>query len=136
MSKENEADFQAATQCWCYEGEFDKPKNAKVRNHCHILGHYIGAAHQSCNLHMKPWITPIPVVVHNLKGYDSHLMILEAAKVSGRITCIPNNSEKYISFSIGQLRFLDSFQFMSSSLDKLVEATDTVDFKITKSCFL
>ena len=37
-----------------------------------------------------------------------------------RISCIPNNMEKYISFSIGSLRFIDSLQFLNSSLDKLV----------------
>lgn len=46
-----------------------------------------------------------------------------------------NNSEKYISFSIGQLNFLDSFQFMASSLEKLEDATDKADLKITKSVF-
>ena len=53
----------------------------------------------------------------------------------GNITCIASNAEKYISFNIGQLKFLDSFQFMASSLEKLVEATDKADFKITKSEF-
>ena len=47
----------------------------------------------------------------------------------GNITCIVNNAEKYISFSIGQPKFLDSFQFMASSLEKLVEATDKADLK-------
>ncbi len=57
------------------------------------------------------------------------------AKVTGNIRCIPNNTEKYISFSLGQLKFLDSFQFMASSLEKLVEATDKDDFNITKAEF-
>ena len=41
----------------------------------------------------------------------------------------------YISFSVGQLKFLDSFQFMGSSLAKLVDATDKDDFKITQNSF-
>ena len=53
----------------------------------------------------------------------------------GNITCIPNNAEKYISFSVGQLKFLDSFQFMASSLEKLVDATDKSDFKLTRKEF-
>ena len=56
-------------------------------------------------------------------------------KIAGRLSCIPNNTEKYISFSIGQLKFLDSFQFMGSSLAKLVDATDKDDFKITQNSF-
>ena len=36
---------------------------------------------------------------------------------------------------MGQLKFLDSFQFMASSLAKLVDATDKDDFKITQNSF-
>ena len=37
------------------------------------------------------------------------------------INTIPNNMEKYMAFMLGNhLTFTDSFQFMSSSLDKLV----------------
>ena len=38
------------------------------------------------------------------------------------MSCIPNNAEKCISFSLGQLRFIDSAQFLLASLDKLVAA--------------
>jgi len=46
----------------------------KIRDHCHLTGKYRGAAHNICNLHYK---VPnfIPVVFHNLSGYDSHLFI-------------------------------------------------------------
>ena len=37
-----------------------------------------------------------------------------------KLTCIPNNMEKYISFSMGNLRFIDSLQFLNASLEKLV----------------
>lgn len=44
-----------------------------------------------------------------------------AAKFKNKtINCIPNNMEKYISFLIGHLDFLDSLQFMTASLEKLV----------------
>ena len=56
-------------------------------------------------------------------------------KITGRLSCIPNNTEKYISFSLGQLKFLDCIQFMASSLAKLVDATDKDDFKITRNSF-
>ena len=137
MSEKNEKDFQSATQCWICQKEFNDEKNPKVRDHCHILGQYRGPAHKICNvkLAIKPWITPIPVVFHNLKGYDSHLIMQQIHKITGRLSCISNNTEKYISFSVGQLKFLDSFQFMGSSLAKLVDATDKDDFKITQNSF-
>ncbi len=39
----------------------------------------------------------------------------------GSIKCIPQNFEKYISFSLGSLRFIDSVGFMASSLENLTE---------------
>ena len=53
------------------------------------------------------------------------------SKVEGRMSCIPNNTEKYISFSLGQLRFIDSAQFLQASLSKLVDANKPEAFHIT-----
>ena len=36
---------------------------------------------------------------HNLSGYDSHLFIRNLGKTEGNIKCIPNNEERYTSFS-------------------------------------
>ena len=66
----------------------------------------------------------IPVIFHNLKGYDGHLLMQAMARVRGEIKCIPTNTEKYISFSLGNLRFVDSVNFLLSSLDKLVKGID------------
>ncbi|KAK3719343.1 hypothetical protein QZH41_000529 [Actinostola sp. cb2023] len=84
-----------------------------------------GAAHNACNLKLRlsPKTTTIPVVFHNLRGYDSHLLMQAISKVEGRVSCIPNNTEKYISFSLDQLRFIDSAQFLLASLDKLLGQT-------------
>ena len=51
--------------------------------------------------------------MHNLKGYDGHLIFQKVKPKDGRINVIANNSERYISFSIGRLKFLDSMQFLS-----------------------
>ena len=60
-----------------------------------------GATCQACNLQLKP-PSFIPVIMHNLKGYDSHLLLSEATTLKNKkITCIPSNMEKYLSFSIG-----------------------------------
>ena len=73
-------------------------KMLKVRHHCHFTGEYRGAAHNSCNLQRrKPLI--LPVIFHNLQGYDSHLFIKQLAKVKGSLSCIPSTEEKYTSFS-------------------------------------
>lgn len=61
-----------------------------------------------------------------MSGYDSHLIIKKVAKfVEGRISVIPQTMERYISFTKYvkddkiSLRFIDSFRFMASSLEKL-----------------
>ena len=104
-----------------------------MRDHCHITGKYRGAAHNACTLKLRlnPKTTTIPVVFHNLRGCDSHLLMQAISKVEGRVSCIPNNTEKYISFSLGQLRFIDSAQFLLASLDKLVAANPPEAFQIT-----
>ena len=72
--------------------------NDKVRDHCHLTGKYRGAAHKDCNLKYQiPKF--IPILFHNLSGYDSHLFIKKLSGSSGKLNCIPNNEEKYISFS-------------------------------------
>ena len=100
-------------------------KNPKVRDHCHYSGKYRGAAHRNCNLQYNiP--SYIPVVFHNLSGYDAHLFIKEL-EAYGKMNVIAKNKEDYISFStqidLGdkkiELRFIDSFKFMSSSLNSL-----------------
>lgn len=86
------------------------------------------------------------MVFHNLSGYDSHLFIKNLGACDGNINCIPNNEEKYISFSKEvvvdsyivkegkeevvkqQLKFIDSFKFMAFSLEKL-------SGNLEKSCF-
>ena len=81
-----------------------------VRVHDHMTGRYRGAAHNECNFKLKlnHKTAPIPVIFHNLKGYDGHLLMQAMTSVQGEIKCIPTNTEKYISFSLGNLRFIDS----------------------------
>ena len=66
----------------------------------------------------------IPVILHNLKGYDSHLIMKDVTRVyaSNSIDVIPTTSEKFLSFQIGIHRFLDSLQFLTASLDTLVQS--------------
>ena len=129
--------FNNATKCWICKGEFDDTVDKKVKDHCHYTGRFRGAAHNSCNLkYKKPKF--IPVVFHNLSGYDSHLFIKNLGYTDGNIDCIPNNEEKYISFTKNtvtgsytnkegkdkpikhKIRFIDSFKFMSDNLESLV----------------
>ena len=122
-----------STPCHIYNEELGKDW---VRDHCHLSGKLRGAAHKVCNLKYK---VPkfIPVVCHNLPGYDSHQFITTLGNSEGDISSIPNDEENYISFMkqviVGkfvnkegkdvnvkrELRFIDSLRIMASSLDKL-----------------
>ena len=60
--------------------------------------------------------------MHNLKKYYSYLIIQEVGKFNFKISVIPNGLEKYMSFNINnKLIFIESFQFLSSSLEGLVK---------------
>ena len=98
LTPQEEKDFQLATICHICEQDLNIDKETgqilKVRDHCHFTGEYRGTAHNQCNLKCrKPHI--LPLIFHNLQGYDSHLFIKQLAKVSGDLSCIPSTEEKY-----------------------------------------
>ena len=75
-------------------------------------------------------IKKVSVIFHNLRGYDSHLIIREIGKFNVKVNVILNGLEKYMAFKINNnLVFIDSMQFMNSSLDVLVRNLFHNDFK-------
>ena len=115
----------------------------------------------TCNLkYRKPNFTP--VVFHNLSGSDSHLFVKNLGCSEGDIDFIPNIEERYISFTkkirLGsytkkvkneegeteeetkplhhQIRFIDSFRFMATSLDKLVNNLSKDTFSNAKRYYV
>lgn len=120
------------TLCHICEMSFEKGEK-RVRDHCHATGEYRGPAHVKCNLNYQESRT-LPVVMHNLSGYDAHLFIKKlATQIDGDTSIIPNNMEQYISFSKVvaesvndkgykqkiRLKFIDSCRFMPASLSNL-----------------
>ena len=72
----------------------------------------------------------VTIIFHNLRGYDSHLIFCELNKFDVKIDVIPNRLEKYMAFFLNKnLVFIDSMQFMNSSLEKLVKNLSDDDFK-------
>ena len=142
--------FDKAETCHIYKKEL---LTDKVRDHCHFTGQYRGAAHNSCNFQCrKPMI--LPVIFHNLQGYDAHLFIKQLSAIPGELNCIPSTEEKYISFSkkikvdeyksrltgeslslYFEIRFIDSFKFLQTSLANLVGNLQPDDFHNTKEIF-
>ena len=151
MTDDDELSFRLEDKCHICGEKYTK-KNVRVRDHCHITGKYRGSAHRECNLKLRiePDKLKIPVIFHNLRGYDSHFIMQEIGAIVKKhtyknnrgldmemsINAIPNNMEKYMAFMLGNhLNFIDSFQFMSSSLDKLVSNLPKDDLKYTSQAF-
>ena len=150
LTQDQQKSFDKAEYCHICNTELLEDR---VRDHCHFTGQYRGAAHNKCNLQCKkPRI--LPVIFHNLQGYDAHLFIKQLASLPGELRCIPSTEEKYISFSkdikVGEyrsrktgkmvplnfeIRFIDSYKFLQTSLAKLVENLEPTDFINTKREF-
>ena len=149
LTSSEQKSFEEANTCHICNCDLGEDK---VRDHCHFTGQYRGAAHNKCNLMCKkPKV--LPVIFHNLQGYDAHLFIKQLARLEGKLDCIPSTEEKYISFSktikVGEykdcsgsvfpvkfeIRFLDSFKFIQTSLSNLVSNLSPDDFINTKQIF-
>ena len=138
---EEEAYEKASMCCICHKevgstigggnvkGPFKtKTENGKCRHHNHLTGavYHIdkpcyggGAAHSQCNLNIHTRWEHFPVFFHNLKGFDGHLLVKTAAEQSKKSKIIPQNTEKYISMDFDNIRYLDSYLFLGTSLEKL-----------------
>ncbi|GBN71052.1 hypothetical protein AVEN_232186-1, partial [Araneus ventricosus] len=111
--------FETAINCSICEQPL---RGDKVRDHDHLTGVYRGAARNSCNLNFQI-STHIPIIMHNLKNYDSHLILHGIG------------TEKFISFSFGSLRFIDSLQFLNAFLEKLVQNLQNHQLHLSNTFF-
>ena len=105
LTADDVKDFKRAKVCSICGGAFTE-SNKKVRDHCHRTGNYRGAAHNACNINYFN-NRYLPVVFHNLRGYDSHLILKKAFEIikdGESINAIPNSGEKFMTFSIGNLK--------------------------------
>lgn len=102
--------------------------SARVMHHDHFTGKVMGVAHSRCNIGAslkKKYF--VPVIFHNLKGYDGYHIIRSSGdwgKVSS-INVVAKSLEKFTSFNLNnKVRFIDSLQFLQASLDTLVRNLD------------
>lgn len=127
-------DVHQATNCHIC-GEVFKVNDVKVKDHDHITGNYRGMAHQACNINLRT-AKFIPCFFHNLRGYDSHMLVKQIGKYilsadgeNHSVEPIADNEQQYRMFSWRWsnnkssycVRFLDSAQFMSASLESLAK---------------
>jgi hypothetical protein len=141
MNPPDEQAYDDAKVCYLCKTKFidngEHQIGAKVRDHCHFTGVYRGALHSGCNLSIRTNRRKfkIPVIFHNLKGFDGHI-IVQGLKKNDKVTLIPSTMEKYISISLGShLKLIDSLAFLPSSLRTLVESLPSEDFHCCREFF-
>ena len=94
MTKEGENLFQKSNNFWICK-KFISNDEDKVRGLCHVTGRFRGAAHESCNLNFQ-LTKKVPVIFHNLRSYESHLIFNELVKFDLKIKVMTNGLEKYM----------------------------------------
>ena len=146
----------AASECWiCNEAFDDNDEQSSIDlDHCHYSGQFLGWAHEKCNRARRN-VNFTPVVGHNIQNYDFHhiCLALQSCEPTTTVSVIPSTDEKYISMNFGvlvetitlddgkvikkyeNLRFIDSFKMMNSSLEKLVDILPRYRFGILASVF-
>ena len=95
----------------------------KVGDHCHETGKYRGPAYRICNLRYKQQ-NFVPIIFHNGSGYDFNLLHSELFKQNNdkrKVDNIPLAAGKSKMFSIGCLKFLDSYNFLAIPLDQMAK---------------
>ena len=111
MTNEDEEIYNNSHICWICKQELNTDK---VKDHCHVTGKFRGAAHNKCNLKLRR-PRKLPIIFHNLQGYDGHIIFKELNNFNVDI-----GIDKYMSIIVNRhITFIDSLQFYNGSLDTL-----------------
>lgn len=132
-------DYDNAKICYLCNKPFGDDLNyRKVKDHDHVNGIYRGAAHSICNLQYTKLNYTIPVVFHNLEGYDIHLFIESLSKYTKKYNIIPKSKEKYLSMEVElvglkvKLKFIDSLHFITGSLEQNAKRLSNYKYTISE----
>ena len=131
MTEEGEEDFKNDDVCRFCERNIICDK---IRDHCHLTGKYGGPAHNKCNINVtQKQSFFIPFIFHNFSNYDCHLFFKKLVDMKNdkvKFDIIPKTNEEYISVTYGCIIFIESYRFLSMSLDGLVKNLNEDGFKI------
>ena len=126
MTSEDEEMYNNSHIHWICKQELNMDK---VRDHCHVNGRIRGAAHNKCNINLR-LLRKLPIIFHNLQGYDGHLIFKELNNFNVDIEVIPKGIDKYMSIIVNRhITFIDSLWFYDGSLDTLASDLNHEDFK-------
>ena len=132
MTSEDEEICNNSHKCWICKQELN---TNKVRDHCHVTGKFRDTAHNKCNLKLRIH-RKLPIIFHNLKGYDGHMIFKELNNFDVDVAVIAKGIDKYMSIIVNRhITFIDSLQFYKSSLDTLASNLENEDFEYLVSEF-
>ena len=132
---------ELATHCWICETTFSAD-NEKSWITVIFQVSFLAGLTQSAAYSAEHKASSVPIIAHNLSGYDLHHVVksLHHCNPNKNFSIIPQADENYITFSFKvwlkdivnknqnvipiyeELRFINSFRFMQSSLDRLVQS--------------
>ena len=136
MSPEDTLAFELAEICHICGKDFppleNEQKRDKVRDHDHISGRFVGAAHNRCNLARRECMRLVGFC-HNNTGFDLAFIIQAIGKRNAAerhleedmksirsLNAIPLNTQRFKVLIINKCTLLDSLSFLNDSLEKLV----------------
>lgn len=125
LSKKDKQHFQQQTHCNVCRIRF-KIGQKRTRHHCHKTGRYIGCLCNPCNLNRACSEPKCYVIAHAASRYDGHLIIRELNEFirhqpgNQQLKIIPRNRERFLCLTFGNFVFIDSYEFLNTSLEKLV----------------
>ena len=93
MTNEDEEIYENSQIFWICKQELFTDK---VRDHCHVTGKFRGASHSKCNINLR-LPKKLPIIFHNLQGYDGHVIFKELNNFDVDIDVIAKGIDKYMS---------------------------------------
>ena len=116
MTSQDEEIYNNSHICWICKQELNMDK---VRDHCYVTGKFREAAHNRCNINLR-LPRKLPIIFHNLQGYDGHIIFKELNNFNVDIAVILKGIDKYMSIIVNRhITFIDSLQFYNGLLDTL-----------------
>ena len=102
MTDEDEANFEAMNHCHICGNKYTD-KDVRVIDHCHITGKFRCSAHQECSLKLRIKDLEVPVIFHNLRGYDSHFIMQQIGEIAKKHAYTNKKEKSKTSISMPSL---------------------------------
>ena len=114
MTNEDEEIYNNSHICWICKEELNTDK---IRDYSTVTGQFRGTSHSKCHK-ISEIPKKLPIIFHNLQGYNGHLIFKELNNFNVDIEVIPKGIDKYMSIIVNRhITFIDSLQFYNGSLD-------------------